>query len=302
MQAYEANEAREYFTDSAELHELQAVIAKTMHGLRQKGIWCIAKDYCLDLPFDVNEINKKLSFVNTDDARRKFEINDLDPSNYPVQHASTNYISYLQDEMMLERKVYVQSYYDQGFLGRVLIYCIDKLIQGCTASFELIKQERQILTYSQTMTESSIDSGSSRRTSIYPAEVTVVAPSVTRVAVHDLDRIELMKRIRMLRSVLKDCKQVRKEADRVNSYLDTKRTSDVTGSGIVSKVKSLIEQPSDVAAFSKHKQVDIQDLIAFDINKLKGGSMAFQKEMDAERDKQQVKIQQMTDRFKTLEK
>jgi hypothetical protein len=119
-----------------------------MHGLRQQGIWCIAKDYCLDRPLEVFEINKKVAYINTDDVRRRFGISDLDPSQYPVQQAGENYMNYLQDQLLLERRVFVQCYYDQGFLGRVLIYCIDKLIQGCTASFELMKAERHYNTMS----------------------------------------------------------------------------------------------------------------------------------------------------------
>ena len=73
-----------------------------------------------------------------------------------------------------------------------------------------------------------------------------------KVAIHDLERIEKIKRIKMLRSLLKDCKQVKKEAERVKQFLDSKRTSDPQGSsGIVSKVKSLIENPSDLTTFEQ---------------------------------------------------
>jgi len=113
-------------------------------------------------------------------------------------------MNYLQDELLLERKVFVLCYYDQGFLGRMLVYCIDKLIQGCTASFELMKQERQLLltSQSQSITESSNDSNTMRKSSIVPE--TIGAAAVTKIAVHDLNKIEQIKRVRMLRSVLQD--------------------------------------------------------------------------------------------------
>lgn len=40
--------------------------------------------------------------------------------------------------------------------------------------------------------------------------------AVMNVAVHDLARIEQIKRVRMLRSVLKDSKQLRNEAEKLN--------------------------------------------------------------------------------------
>lgn len=89
----------------------------------------------------------------------------------------------------------------------------------------------------------------------------------------------------------------------MNTYLDTKRTSEAPGSsGLVSKVKSLLEQPSDVTAFSSKPKADINDLISFDINKIKGGSMAFQNDMDKERDKQLAKVTAMTAQLKEIEK
>ena len=143
---------------------------------------------------------------------------------------------------------------------------------------------------SQTVTEmSSLESinGSAlprRSSAVQQGVETMPAMTTTKVAVHDLNRIEQIKRIRMLRSVLKDCKQVKKEYQKVNTYLETKRFSGEE-TALISKVKSMIEHPQDITSFEKLQgtQKSIEDLISFDINKLQGGSMAFQKEMDFER-------------------
>ena len=116
-----------------------------------------------------------------------------------------------------------------------------------------------------------------------------------KVAFHDLARVEQMKKIRVLRGVLQDFKQVKKEASRVSQFLDTKRASDPQNK-IVSKVKGLIECPPDYRSFElmQAKTKGVEDLISFDINRIKGGSMAFQKEMDTERDKQLARVGQLT--------
>lgn len=71
LQAYEENEGREYFIDRSELLEKEEIIARTLQGLRQQEIWCVAKDYNIDGFFDPHDINKNLVYVNTDDVRRK---------------------------------------------------------------------------------------------------------------------------------------------------------------------------------------------------------------------------------------
>lgn len=126
-----------------------------------------------------------------------------------------------------------------------------------------------------------------------------------KVATHDLNRIEQMKRIRMLRSVLKDCKMVKQQYQKVESFLDSGRSSDSGGSqGILAKVGSMIENPSDIAGFEalQQKQSSLQELVSFDINRLKGGSMAFQREMDTERERQETKIKGFTTKLTDLDK
>jgi hypothetical protein len=143
IEAYEENEAREYFADRTELMEKEAIIAQILNGLRQQQIWCIAKDYNIDTFLDAHDINKRLTYVNTDDVRRRLHISDeIDPTQYPVSAAQDNYMAFLYDELCRERKLIRHCYFDQNYLGRILVYCIDKLIQGCGASFELIKTER----------------------------------------------------------------------------------------------------------------------------------------------------------------
>lgn len=50
----------------------------------------------------------------------------------------------------------------------------------------------------------------------------------------------------MLKSVLKDSKQVRKELEKLDKYLDTSRLSEITNpSSLVARVKEIIEAPQD---------------------------------------------------------
>ena len=80
--------------------------------------------------------------MNTDALRGNLMFEDFDISQYPISNAIDNYMDFLYDEMVRERKLVKHCYYDQGYLGRILIYLIDKLILGCNTSFEFIKAER----------------------------------------------------------------------------------------------------------------------------------------------------------------
>ena len=119
----------------------------------------------------------------------------------------------------------------------------------------------------------------------------------------------------MLRSVLKDCKQVKREFTKLNQYLDNQRTSDDDSScnnqfTLVERVKAAVQVLQDFAQMADSKnKVDskvteankkmqngmsnceemcsnIEELISFDVHKIRGGSVVFQKEMDTERDVQ----------------
>lgn len=63
-------------------------------------------------------------------------------AKYSIQNVHDNYMNYLYDELLRERNLVKTFYHNSNYLGRVYLYCIDKLIQGCAASFHLIKIER----------------------------------------------------------------------------------------------------------------------------------------------------------------
>lgn len=128
-------------------------------GLRQQRIWCVAKDYHIDGYLEPHDINRNLVYINTDDLRRRHQIQDqLDTSQYPLSRVQDNYMNFLYDELCRERKLQEMAYFSQNYLGRIFVYCIDKLILGCSASFELIKAERNKTYSSQSVTDSSLDS------------------------------------------------------------------------------------------------------------------------------------------------
>lgn len=84
--------------------EKEAIIAQILNGLRKQQIWCIAKDYNIDTFLDAHDINKRLTYVNTDDVWRRLHISDeIEPTQYPVSTAQDNYMAFLYDELCRER-------------------------------------------------------------------------------------------------------------------------------------------------------------------------------------------------------
>ena len=90
--------------------------------------------YRLDEEQLSDEINKKLTFVRRDQDPST----DLS-SEFPHENAKTNYMDLLTMQLFEERKFIFKRYVDQGYLGRFLMYLIDKIIQASVTSFKLLR-------------------------------------------------------------------------------------------------------------------------------------------------------------------
>ncbi len=95
------------------------------------------KDYNLDIMLDESEVNKNLNFYSSATLNQPTEPNF---QNYTTATVNTNLVNFLSESMLQERNNIFSSYWEQGFLGRALIFLIDSMIQACLVSFELMKQ------------------------------------------------------------------------------------------------------------------------------------------------------------------
>ncbi len=62
---------------------------------------------------------------------------------YTLDTAEDNYIKFLEESLVAERNLIFQHYWQEGFLGRALLYVIEKFIVGCVMSFRLSEHECQ---------------------------------------------------------------------------------------------------------------------------------------------------------------
>ena len=85
----------------------------------------MARDYELDVQLTAEEINHKLSFVRLGQA--EILSGDL-TTQYPRATAKDNYIRLLRGMLLSERDAVYDSYWKQGFLGRFLVYLLDRII------------------------------------------------------------------------------------------------------------------------------------------------------------------------------
>ncbi|MFO0001297.1 MAG: hypothetical protein ACK559_09210, partial [bacterium] len=61
-----------------------------------------------------------------------------DFSQYPYSTADSNFINFLKECLLNERNNIFDLYWQEGFLGKNLLYLIDKMIVACFTTFELI--------------------------------------------------------------------------------------------------------------------------------------------------------------------
>jgi len=146
------------------------------------------KDYNLDVLLDESEINKKLNFYSSATLNQPTE-----PifENYTTATVNTNFVNFLSESMLLERNNVFGHYWEQGFLGRALIFLIDSMIQACLVSFELMKQRAET------------------------SDVRFQNPkdSTSDLVLFDLVEIERAKQIKVIKALLTDCKQIRRELE-----------------------------------------------------------------------------------------
>lgn len=220
IEAYEENEQRNYFVDREEVQENEAKISEMVEKLqRAMQISGQAKDYKLDQILDAKDLNLKLAFYSSKnlsitDEQLKDQL-EAQQGEYSVTTASTNYMNFLRTCMIYERTAVFQSYWEEGFIGRVLLYLIDKLIQASFTSFESLEQK--LGGESQASGRTSVQPSSQHRLSVasgHPGRSSLASPgaagagntgpSTQQLAVHDFERIEMQKRIKLLKSALSD--------------------------------------------------------------------------------------------------
>ena len=60
---------------------------------------------------------------------------------FPPENAKTNYMDLLALHLFKEREYVFSKYVQQGYLGRFLLYLIDKIVQASVTSFKLLREE-----------------------------------------------------------------------------------------------------------------------------------------------------------------
>lgn len=139
------------------------------------------RNYNLDVVLEESQVNKKLQFYSSETLNQPTE-----PlfEQYTINTVNTNFINFLSESMLQERNNIFPHYWEQGFLGRALIFLIDSMIQACLTSFQLMKQRAE-------HSESRIQ----------------IPPAVScDLVLYDLVEIEREKQIKFLRALVTDCK------------------------------------------------------------------------------------------------
>ena len=119
---------------AAENYEDQNLITQVVEQMKKKGISSRPQDYQLDIPLQEQEINTKLKFFSSQTLNQSPE-----PLLSDFQNTSTNYVSFLSWCLQNERNVIYEHYWNEGFLGRALLFLIDKIITACECSFQLMR-------------------------------------------------------------------------------------------------------------------------------------------------------------------
>lgn len=81
--------------------------------------------YGLEKYYESSQINKRL------ERAPKFKRGPIRFELYPLEQLQDNAMKFMNDEILFERQQVFRYYYNQGFLGKTLMYVIDhKLIEG----------------------------------------------------------------------------------------------------------------------------------------------------------------------------
>lgn len=119
----------------------------------------------------------------------------------------------LQDAILNERNQVFQKYWDEGYLGRVLLFLIDKLVQACVVSFEMLRQEHH-------------------REGAPPKRDQQV------FVLSNLQRIEKRKRVKVLKYMLSELKAVRVELEKVEGWLNGK---EMPRTDLIKRIQKVLE-------------------------------------------------------------
>ena len=152
----------------------------------------------LDVDLAINDINHKQFAYLGGGPIKTYEIAD----DFPKDKIGQNYVDLILHSFKHEREQVHNHYWKQGLLGRFFLFLFDKLIDSLKISFEMAKYDYE----RRRVTQSSVSASQSDQ-SQDPEQ----RPSKPAFVVHDLERIELLTRIRAIRSLTYDCKQIRKQ-------------------------------------------------------------------------------------------
>lgn len=187
----------------------QNLITQVVEEMKKKGISSRPQDYQLDIPLQEQEINTKLKFFSSQTLNQTPE-----PLLSDFQNTSTNYVSFLSWCLQNERNVIYEHYWNEGFLGRALLFLIDKIITACECSFQLMRAR-----------DSQDDSE------------LIFETSQQEIATADLRQIERTKEIKALKKLIEDTRTVKQELLKLEQFLDG---ADENSSDLISRVKSLM--------------------------------------------------------------
>ena len=137
VEAYYQQEGRELFgsTEGAIKYEqqLMSILQQHQADSHAQGS-CLVKDYELDGRLSPEEINHKLSFVRVD---LKLAPSIDYTQQFPPATAETNYQRLMELKLNQERDAVRDQYWQQGFLGRFLVYLIDRIIQASLTTAQM---------------------------------------------------------------------------------------------------------------------------------------------------------------------
>ena len=95
-----------------------------------------AYEYQLHLLTSVQNINKRL------ERAPKFKRGRIPYELYDVENAKDNYLKFLENEIIEERKQIYNFYHNKGYLGRTLICLVDKLNHGIQQTINGVQKLR----------------------------------------------------------------------------------------------------------------------------------------------------------------
>lgn len=150
-----------------------------------------------------------------------------------------------------ERDSVKGQYWEQGFLGRFLVYLMDRIIQASITSFNLSMQEQSKLRQksaqqSQSDPSQSAISSIKNASAFYEDTKNAIGAASQNFSVQNQEKIEKLKRVRMLKSLLADCRQVKLEYKRLKQFVEEETTPPAEAqeaqSDLIARVRALLEK------------------------------------------------------------